>query len=133
MVLGLMGRMFFLGFYSNQVPITLSEKLKEKLLSSGMDLFHILGLYVSVLGEGIMSRSKCYHPFCPCSLFLQPVISLDGRISYTFTSEGMNTVTAQVSSANAIPQDTKTIAVQGKDQYYLSLSLPSLSQISLIK
>ncbi|XP_036798509.1 VPS10 domain-containing receptor SorCS1-like [Oncorhynchus mykiss] len=67
-----------------------------------------------------MSRSKCYHPFCPCSLFLQPVISLDGRISYTFTSEGMNTVTAQVSSANAIPQDTKTIAVQ---EFFKSLLL----------
>uniref|UniRef100_A0A4W5KHC7 Uncharacterized protein n=1 Tax=Hucho hucho TaxID=62062 RepID=A0A4W5KHC7_9TELE len=35
---------------------------------------------------------------------------LDGRISYTFTSEGMNTVTVQVSSANAILQDTMTIA-----------------------
>ncbi|XP_042166589.1 VPS10 domain-containing receptor SorCS1-like [Oncorhynchus tshawytscha] len=52
----------------------------------------------------------------------EPVISLDGRISYTFTSEGMNNVTVQVSSANTILQDTKTIAVQGKDQYYLSLS-----------
>jgi hypothetical protein len=118
--------MFFLGFYSSQVPITLSEKLKEKLLSSGMDFFHVLWLYVSVLGEGIMSRSKCYHPFCPCSLFLQPVISLDGRISYTFTSKGMNTVMVQVSLANTILQDTKTIAVQGKDQYCLSLSLLSL-------
>uniref|UniRef100_A0A674AKX9 VPS10 domain-containing receptor SorCS3-like n=1 Tax=Salmo trutta TaxID=8032 RepID=A0A674AKX9_SALTR len=50
----------------------------------------------------------------------EPVISLDGSISYTFTSEGMNTVTVQVSSANAILQDTKTIAVQ---EFFKSLLL----------
>uniref|UniRef100_A0A8C7TW62 PKD domain-containing protein n=1 Tax=Oncorhynchus mykiss TaxID=8022 RepID=A0A8C7TW62_ONCMY len=50
----------------------------------------------------------------------EPVISLDGSISYTFTSEGMNTVTVQVSSANAILQDTKIIAVQ---EFFKSLLL----------
>uniref|UniRef100_A0A8C7HB74 VPS10 domain-containing receptor SorCS3-like n=1 Tax=Oncorhynchus kisutch TaxID=8019 RepID=A0A8C7HB74_ONCKI len=50
----------------------------------------------------------------------EPVISLDGSISYTFTSEGMNTATVQVSSANAILQDTKTIAVQ---EFFKSLLL----------
>uniref|UniRef100_A0A8C8K315 VPS10 domain-containing protein n=1 Tax=Oncorhynchus tshawytscha TaxID=74940 RepID=A0A8C8K315_ONCTS len=50
----------------------------------------------------------------------EPVISLDGSISYTFTSEGMNTVTVQVSSANTILQDTKTIAVQ---EFFKSLLL----------
>ncbi|XP_055762568.1 VPS10 domain-containing receptor SorCS3-like [Salvelinus fontinalis] len=37
------------------------------------------------------------------------VISLDGSIWYTFTSEGMHTVTVPVFSANTILQDTKTI------------------------
>ncbi|XP_064807391.1 VPS10 domain-containing receptor SorCS1-like [Oncorhynchus masou masou] len=50
----------------------------------------------------------------------EPVISLDGSISYTFTSEGMNTVTVQASSENAILQDTKTIAVQ---EFFKSLLL----------
>uniref|UniRef100_A0A4W5PMF7 PKD domain-containing protein n=1 Tax=Hucho hucho TaxID=62062 RepID=A0A4W5PMF7_9TELE len=50
----------------------------------------------------------------------EPVISLDGSISYTFTSEGMNTVTVQVSSANTILQDTKTISVQ---EFFKSLLL----------
>eukprot|EP00063_Salmo_salar_P055202 XP_014030037.1 PREDICTED: VPS10 domain-containing receptor SorCS1-like [Salmo salar] len=67
-----------------------------------------------------MTGSKCDHQFCPCSLFLQPVISLDGSILYTFTNEGMNTVTVQVSSANTILQDTKTIAVQ---EFFKSLLL----------
>ncbi|XP_055758030.1 VPS10 domain-containing receptor SorCS1-like isoform X3 [Salvelinus fontinalis] len=49
----------------------------------------------------------------PCNSMLRPVISLDGSILYTFTSEAMNTVTVQVSSANAILQDTKAIEVQG--------------------
>ncbi|KAL1005910.1 hypothetical protein UPYG_G00065460 [Umbra pygmaea] len=50
----------------------------------------------------------------------EPIISLDGSISYTFTREGMNTVTVQVSSANTILQDTKTIAVQ---EFFKSLLL----------
>ncbi|XP_019904990.2 VPS10 domain-containing receptor SorCS3 isoform X2 [Esox lucius] len=50
----------------------------------------------------------------------EPVISIDGSISYTFTREGMNTVTVQVSSANTILQDTKTIAVQ---EFFKSLLL----------
>eukprot|EP00063_Salmo_salar_P011647 XP_013986482.1 PREDICTED: VPS10 domain-containing receptor SorCS1-like [Salmo salar] len=51
---------------------------------------------------------------------LHPVISLDRRISYTFTSERMNTVTVHVSSANAILQDSKMIAVQ---EFFKSLLL----------
>lgn len=47
----------------------------------------------------------------------QPIITLDGSISHTFTSEGMHTVAVQVSSANSILQDTKTIAVQGEPLY----------------
>ncbi|KAK6300548.1 hypothetical protein J4Q44_G00286460 [Coregonus suidteri] len=57
------------------------------------------------------------------------VISLDGSISYTFTSEEMNTVTVQMSSANAILQD-KTIAVQ---EFFKSLLLsfsPNLDEFN---
>ena len=44
----------------------------------------------------------------------QPLITLEGSISFKFTSEGMNTITVQVSAGNAILQDTKTIAVYGE-------------------
>ncbi|KAL7852588.1 hypothetical protein SRHO_G00183730 [Serrasalmus rhombeus] len=50
----------------------------------------------------------------------EPVITLEGSISYVFSAEGMNTVTVQVSSANSILQDTKTIAVQ---EFFKSLLL----------
>uniref|UniRef100_A0A8B9L9C8 Sortilin related VPS10 domain containing receptor 3 n=1 Tax=Astyanax mexicanus TaxID=7994 RepID=A0A8B9L9C8_ASTMX len=43
-----------------------------------------------------------------------------GSISHVFTAEGMNTVTVQVSSANSLLQDTKTIAVQ---EFFKSLLL----------
>lgn len=53
--------------------------------------------------------------FSSCALFcLQPVITLDGSISYTFPNEGMHTITVQVAAANTILQDTKTIAVKGQ-------------------
>uniref|UniRef100_A0A8C6FWD2 Sortilin related VPS10 domain containing receptor 1 n=1 Tax=Moschus moschiferus TaxID=68415 RepID=A0A8C6FWD2_MOSMO len=41
----------------------------------------------------------------------EPLITLEGSIAFKFTSEGMNTITVQVSAGNAILQDTKTIAV----------------------
>uniref|UniRef100_A0A673T762 Sortilin related VPS10 domain containing receptor 1 n=2 Tax=Suricata suricatta TaxID=37032 RepID=A0A673T762_SURSU len=41
----------------------------------------------------------------------EPLITLEGSISFKFTSEGMNTITVQVSAGNAILQDTKSIAV----------------------
>uniref|UniRef100_A0A452RE48 Sortilin related VPS10 domain containing receptor 1 n=1 Tax=Ursus americanus TaxID=9643 RepID=A0A452RE48_URSAM len=44
----------------------------------------------------------------------EPLITLEGSISFRFTSEGMNTITVQVSAGNAILQDTKTIAVYGE-------------------
>uniref|UniRef100_A0A667XEI7 Sortilin related VPS10 domain containing receptor 3 n=1 Tax=Myripristis murdjan TaxID=586833 RepID=A0A667XEI7_9TELE len=60
----------------------------------------------------------------------EPVITLDGSISYTFPSEGMHTITVQVSSANTILQDTKTIAVQ---EFFKSLLLsfsPNLDEFN---
>uniref|UniRef100_A0A8C4KDF3 Sortilin related VPS10 domain containing receptor 1 n=1 Tax=Dromaius novaehollandiae TaxID=8790 RepID=A0A8C4KDF3_DRONO len=41
----------------------------------------------------------------------EPLITLDGSITFTFSVEGMNTITVQVSAGNTILQDTKTIAV----------------------
>ncbi|KFO32356.1 VPS10 domain-containing receptor SorCS1 [Fukomys damarensis] len=41
----------------------------------------------------------------------EPLITLEGSVSFKFTSEGMNTITVQVSAGSAILQDTKTIAV----------------------
>ncbi|XP_026707318.1 VPS10 domain-containing receptor SorCS1-like [Athene cunicularia] len=44
-------------------------------------------------------------------LYLHPLITLEGSITFTFSVEGMNTITVQVSAGNTILQDTKTIAV----------------------
>uniref|UniRef100_A0A8C3BBU6 VPS10 domain-containing receptor SorCS1 n=1 Tax=Cairina moschata TaxID=8855 RepID=A0A8C3BBU6_CAIMO len=41
----------------------------------------------------------------------EPLITLEGSITFTFSVEGMNTITVQVSAGNIILQDTKTIAV----------------------
>ncbi|XP_069573879.1 VPS10 domain-containing receptor SorCS1-like isoform X2 [Brachyistius frenatus] len=41
----------------------------------------------------------------------EPVITLEGSVACTFSREGVNTVTVQVSAGNAILQDRKTIAV----------------------
>lgn len=57
-------------------------------------------------------------------LCLQPLITLDGSISYTFPSEGMHTVAVQVAAGNTILQDTKTIAVKG--QYLFSICATGL-------
>uniref|UniRef100_A0A8B9F5U4 Sortilin related VPS10 domain containing receptor 1 n=1 Tax=Amazona collaria TaxID=241587 RepID=A0A8B9F5U4_9PSIT len=41
----------------------------------------------------------------------EPLITLEGSITFTFSVEGMNTITVQVSAGSTILQDTKTIAV----------------------
>uniref|UniRef100_A0A8D0BPK6 Sortilin related VPS10 domain containing receptor 1 n=1 Tax=Salvator merianae TaxID=96440 RepID=A0A8D0BPK6_SALMN len=41
----------------------------------------------------------------------EPLITLEGSITFAFSAEGMNTITVQVSAGNTILQDTKTIAV----------------------
>uniref|UniRef100_A0A3P9KV76 VPS10 domain-containing receptor SorCS2 n=1 Tax=Oryzias latipes TaxID=8090 RepID=A0A3P9KV76_ORYLA len=41
----------------------------------------------------------------------EPIITLEGSVACTFSREGVNTVTVQVSAGNAILQDRKTIAV----------------------
>lgn len=58
----------------------------------------------------------------------EPLITLEGSISFTFASEGMNTITVQVSAGNSILQDTKSIAVYEKFQsLHLSFS-PNLDE-----
>jgi len=47
-------------------------------------------------------------------MYLQPLITLEGSITFTISVEGMNTITVQVSAGNIILQDTKTIAVYGE-------------------
>lgn len=44
----------------------------------------------------------------------QPLITLESSITFTFSAEGMNTMTVQVSAGNTILQDTKAIAVYGE-------------------
>ncbi|XP_009276354.1 PREDICTED: VPS10 domain-containing receptor SorCS1 [Aptenodytes forsteri] len=54
----------------------------------------------------------------------EPLITLEGSITFTFSVEGMNTITVQVSAGNTILQDTKTIAVYEQFQSLrLSFSL----------
>ncbi|XP_062319686.1 VPS10 domain-containing receptor SorCS3 [Osmerus eperlanus] len=50
----------------------------------------------------------------------EPIITLEGSISYTFAREGMTKVTVQVSSGGFILQDTKVIAVK---EFFKSLLL----------
>lgn len=44
----------------------------------------------------------------------QPVVTLDGAISFTFSKEGRHTVTVQASVGNTVHQDQMTVAVYGK-------------------
>lgn len=48
------------------------------------------------------------------SLPQQPVITLEGSLSCTFSREGISTVTVQVSAGNTILQDRKNIVVHGE-------------------
>uniref|UniRef100_A0A8C1UL29 PKD domain-containing protein n=1 Tax=Cyprinus carpio TaxID=7962 RepID=A0A8C1UL29_CYPCA len=50
----------------------------------------------------------------------EPIITLDSSISHTFSTEGMVTVTVQVSSGDSILQDTRSIAIQ---EFFKSLLL----------
>uniref|UniRef100_A0A8C1UGC8 PKD domain-containing protein n=1 Tax=Cyprinus carpio TaxID=7962 RepID=A0A8C1UGC8_CYPCA len=50
----------------------------------------------------------------------EPIITLDSSVSHTFSTEGMITVTVQVSSGDSILQDTRSIAIQ---EFFKSLLL----------
>nr|XP_061833153.1 VPS10 domain-containing receptor SorCS1-like isoform X4 [Nerophis lumbriciformis] len=49
----------------------------------------------------------------------QPIITLEGSVTYTFSQEGISTVTVQVSVGNTILQDRKTIFVHEYFQSHL--------------
>uniref|UniRef100_A0ABM5G202 VPS10 domain-containing receptor SorCS3 n=1 Tax=Pogona vitticeps TaxID=103695 RepID=A0ABM5G202_9SAUR len=56
----------------------------------------------------------------------KPFITLDSSISYTFTTEGMNTITVQVSAGSILIQDMKNIAVHEYFQSQLLSFSPNL-------
>lgn len=58
----------------------------------------------------VVSRSTSL--LFPPSLF-QPLVTLDGGTSFTFSKEGSHTVTVQASVGNSVLQDQMTIAVYG--------------------
>ncbi|XP_048361260.1 VPS10 domain-containing receptor SorCS1 isoform X2 [Sphaerodactylus townsendi] len=58
----------------------------------------------------------------------EPLITLEGSITFTFSTEGMNTITVQVSAGNAILQDTKTIAVYEQFQSLRLAFSPNLDE-----
>lgn len=72
---------------------------------------------------------------------IQPIITLEGSISYTFQTEGKNKVTVQVASGNTIMQDSKVITVKGEwwrqsskhfnwcDACYMNMQSPSSGKI----
>lgn len=47
---------------------------------------------------------------------IQPIITLEGSVSYTFQREGINKVTVQVASGGTIMQDAKVITVKGEQR-----------------
>uniref|UniRef100_H3AHG6 Sortilin related VPS10 domain containing receptor 1 n=1 Tax=Latimeria chalumnae TaxID=7897 RepID=H3AHG6_LATCH len=56
----------------------------------------------------------------------EPLITLKESISFTFTTEGINSITVQVSAGNTVLQDTKSVAVY---EYYQSLRLSFSSNL----
>ncbi|XP_030308973.1 VPS10 domain-containing receptor SorCS1 [Calypte anna] len=56
----------------------------------------------------------------------EPLITLEGSITFTFSVEGMNTITVQVSAGNTILQDTKAIAVYEQFRSLRLLFSPNL-------
>ncbi|XP_050813939.1 VPS10 domain-containing receptor SorCS1-like isoform X1 [Gopherus flavomarginatus] len=58
----------------------------------------------------------------------EPLVTLDGSITFTFSVEGMNTITVQVSAGNTILQDTKTIAVYERFQSLRLSFSPNLDE-----
>uniref|UniRef100_A0A8C9NTU4 VPS10 domain-containing receptor SorCS1 n=1 Tax=Serinus canaria TaxID=9135 RepID=A0A8C9NTU4_SERCA len=74
-------------------------------------IYQNVGIFrVTVLVENSLGSDSA-HPFLGF-----PLITLEGSITFTFSVEGMNTITVQVSAGNTILQDTKTIAVYEKFQ-----------------
>uniref|UniRef100_A0ABM5G1Z2 VPS10 domain-containing receptor SorCS1 isoform X1 n=1 Tax=Pogona vitticeps TaxID=103695 RepID=A0ABM5G1Z2_9SAUR len=58
----------------------------------------------------------------------EPLITLEGSITFTFSAEGMNTITVQVAAGNTILQDTKMIAVYEQFQSLRLSFSPNLDE-----
>ncbi|XP_036971360.1 VPS10 domain-containing receptor SorCS3 [Acanthopagrus latus] len=85
---------------------------------------------VNITAAVLPSHSRTVTYFWWLGNNTEPVITLDGSISYTFPTEGMHTITVQVAAANTILQDTKTIAVK---EFFKSLLLsfsPNLDEFN---
>ncbi|XP_017289385.1 VPS10 domain-containing receptor SorCS3 [Kryptolebias marmoratus] len=85
---------------------------------------------VNISAVVLPSQSRTVTYFWWLGNNTEPVITLDGSISHTFTSEGMHTITVQVSAGSTILQDTKTIAVK---EFFKSLLLsfsPNLDEFN---
>uniref|UniRef100_A0A671UYN3 Sortilin related VPS10 domain containing receptor 3 n=1 Tax=Sparus aurata TaxID=8175 RepID=A0A671UYN3_SPAAU len=85
---------------------------------------------VNITAVVLPSHSRTVTYFWWLGNNTEPVITLDGSISYTFPTEGMHTITVQVAAANTILQDTKAIAVK---EFFKSLLLsfsPNLDEFN---
>nr|XP_014347387.1 PREDICTED: VPS10 domain-containing receptor SorCS3 [Latimeria chalumnae] len=60
----------------------------------------------------------------------KPLITLEGSITFTFTTEGMNSITVQVSAGNTVLQDTKEVAVHEYFQSHLLSFSPNLDEFN---
>uniref|UniRef100_A0A8C8RJX9 Sortilin related VPS10 domain containing receptor 1 n=1 Tax=Pelusios castaneus TaxID=367368 RepID=A0A8C8RJX9_9SAUR len=60
----------------------------------------------------------------------EPLVTLEGSITFTFSVEGMNTITVQVSAGSTILQDTKTIAVYERFQSLRLSFSPNLDEFN---
>ncbi|XP_032419731.1 VPS10 domain-containing receptor SorCS3 [Xiphophorus hellerii] len=85
---------------------------------------------VNITAVVLPSQSRTVTYFWWLGNNTEPVITLDGSVSYTFRSEGMHSITVQVAAANGILQDTKSIAVK---EFFKSLLLsfsPNLDEFN---
>ncbi|XP_038677600.1 VPS10 domain-containing receptor SorCS1-like isoform X3 [Scyliorhinus canicula] len=58
----------------------------------------------------------------------EPIITLEENVSFTFVTEGINSVTVQVSAGNSILQDVKSIAVFDSHRSLLLSFTPNLEE-----
>lgn len=84
--------------------------LQHRLINTVCQGLHVHELfYIWLRGCRFFCKILCYFPF-----EIQPIITLEGSISYTFQRRGKNKVTVQVASGSTIMQDSKVITVKGK-------------------
>ncbi|GCC21284.1 hypothetical protein chiPu_0019751, partial [Chiloscyllium punctatum] len=79
---------------------------------------HLTLPYVAITNQQVNMTAVVWpSPFGPLTYFwwlgnkTEPVITLEENTSFAFSTEGMNSVTVQVSAGNSILQDIKSIAV----------------------